>query len=132
MPVLAIIKITTPAQLDTLATQTYLSAIVMAAIFIFFAVVAAYSIKFEGGQYPKDPAKRRLWFWALLMACFTVFFLYNMFFVAPTIKPSLQGKFLKINIISLLVSLGTYLILGFMLSKMFSRGKLGNWFQSKK
>lgn len=132
MSVLALITVKTQTQLDALTIQTYLFAVAAAGIFILIAALISSMIRFEGGAHPKDPAKRRMWFWILLFGCFATFFLYNMFLVTPTVATNLQAKFMKANIIGSFVALAVYFILGFILSKVFSTGKLGNWFPSKK
>ena len=126
---LGLIRVTTPRQLNALSIQTYILAAITGVVFLLIAALIANAIKFEGGANPKDPGKRRLWFWALLFACFCIVFLYNLFFVSATIRPNLQGRFITTNIIASVISVFSYLLLGLVLSKMFSTGKLGSWFK---
>ncbi|MEP7170797.1 MAG: hypothetical protein ABI855_15620 [Bacteroidota bacterium] len=129
--ILGLITVKTPQQLSALSIQTYIFGAVAGAVFILIAAIVANSIKFEGGANPKDPGKRRMWFWVLLVASFVVFFLYNMFSVAPNVSPNLQSKFMSAYSIGSVITVAVYLILGFILSKTFPTGKLGNWFSSK-
>ena len=129
---LGLITVKTPAQLDTLSIQTYIFGAIVGACFLMIASLISIAIKFEGGAYPKDPGKRRMWFWILMALSFSTFFLYNMSMVALTVAPNLHSKFMMTNIIGSSISFVTYFILGFIMSKSFSTGKLGNWFPSKK
>lgn len=128
--VLSVITVRTPRDLDALALQTYISGAIVGGIFLLLAAIIARAIKFEGGAHPKDPGKRRLWFWVLMVASFASFFLYNLFLVAPTVALNLQGLFMTTNLIGSAIAPVTYLVGGFALSKIFSTGKLANWFSS--
>lgn len=128
---LALISVKTPKQLDALDIQTYIFAAIASLLFLLIAAAIASMIKFEGGSKPSDPGKRRLWFWVLGILSFATFFLYNMFAVAPTIAPNLQSKFMTTNIISSVITLIVYIVLGFTLSKIMRTKKIGNWFPSK-
>ncbi len=130
--ILGIITVKTPAQLNSLAMQTYIFGAIVGIVGVIVATIIAKAIKFEGGANPKDPGKRRLWFWLLFFLSFSGFFLYNMFVVSETIASNLQSKFTTTNLIGSAISAGAYFIVGFALSKMFSTGKLGSWFSSKK
>jgi len=131
MYILGLITVKTPSQLDSLSMQTYIFGAVVGIVFLLIAIIIANAIKYEGGSNPSDPGKRRLWFWVLLFLSFATYFLYNMFIVSKTIAPNLQSKFMTTNIIGSVIALITYFIAGFILSKMFSTGKLGSWFSSK-
>ncbi len=125
---LALVTVKTPAQLNALNMQTYIFGAVVGLIMLAIAAIISNRIKFEGGQNPKDPAKRRMWFWLLLGVTFAGFFLYNKFSVAQTVSPNLQGKFMTATLIACGIAVGVYLIAGFALSKAMSRSKIGNWF----
>ena len=127
-----LITIKTPAQLDALSMQTYILGAIAGIVFLLIAAIIAQTIKFEGGSNPKDPRKRRIWFWILFVATFAAFFSYNMFSVQTTVGPNLQSKFVTTNIISSTIAVVVYFILGFIISKVFSTGKLGNWFHTKR
>jgi uncharacterized membrane protein len=131
LSILGIITVKTPAQLNSLAIQTYIFGAIVGLACVFIATIIAKAIKFEGGSNPKDPGKRRLWFWLLFFLSFAGFFLYNMLIVSPTIASNLQSKFTTTNLIGSVISAAAYFIAGFVLSKMFPTGKLGSWFSSK-
>jgi sulfoxide reductase heme-binding subunit YedZ len=129
---LLLITVKNPSQLHALTTQTYILGAVAGGIFLLAAAIIAHLIRFEGGSNPKDPGKRRQWFWAFMFLSFSTCFLYNMYIVSHTIAPNLQSKFITANITGSLICLATYLIAGFILSKTFSKGKFGSWFPSNK
>ena len=124
----SVITIRTPRDLDALTLQTYVAGAVVGAIFLLLAVTIAQTIKFEGGAHPRDPGKRRLWFWLLMVTSFAAFFLYNLFGVAPNVAANLQGMFMTTNLIGSAIVVATYLVGGFVLSKIFATGKLASWF----
>lgn len=131
--VLLVAQKTSLKDIDGLITNSYMFGAVCAVVFLLIAVLISNMIKFEGGSNPKDPKKRRMWFWIIGIITPVVFYLYNLFLVIPTIKkgPALE-KFSLHGALSALESLVVYLLLGFILSKVMNRGKLGNWFPSKK
>ena len=68
---------------------TYIISVIFAAAMILIAALISIAIQYEGGSNPKDPKKRKIWFW-----------------VIAVINP----------------------IVNFLLSKVFQKGKIGNWF----
>ncbi len=117
---------------ENLITSDYIFALIFMGGAILLAAVISNLIKFEAGANPKDPQKRRMWFWILAILGPVAFFLYNILSVIPTIKkgPALD-KFGITHIIGTAIILVGYIVIGFVLSKMMKRGKLGNWFPSK-
>lgn len=114
-------------------TETYIVAIIFIVIFIAIIMIIANVIKYEGGTNPKDPGKRRMWFWVMAIIAPITFFLYNYLMVMPDVRtgPAMNKFFIHVPIASAVV-LVVYVITGFVLAKMMSRGKIGNWFPSKK
>jgi len=112
-----------------LITQTYIIAIIFVLAFILIAVIISNLIKFEGGTNPKDPRKRRIWFWILAALAPVAFYLYNLFMVIPNVKtgPALNKFTMHPPIASGIVLVG-FILIGFILAKMSKTGKIGNWF----
>ena len=125
-----VITVRTPRDFDALSLQTYIIGAVVGAVFLILATIIAKAIKFEGGAHPRDPRKRRLSFWSLMVVSFATFFLYNYFAVAPTVSINLQARFMTTNVIGSVIVIAVYVVGGFVLSKIFSTGKLANWFSS--
>jgi hypothetical protein len=116
-----------------LINQTYIIAFIFVLAFVLLAVIISNLIKFEGGTTPKDPAKRRMWFWILAGLLPVSLYIYNLLLVIPDVRtgPALN-KFSMHPPIASGVALVVYILIGFVLSKTMSRGKIGNWFPSKK
>jgi heme/copper-type cytochrome/quinol oxidase subunit 2 len=116
-----------------LINQTYIIAFIFVLAFVLLAVIISNLIKFEGGTTPKDPVKRRMWFWILAGLLPVSLYLYNLLLVIPDVRtgPALN-KFSMHPQIASGVAFVVYILIGFVLSKTMSRGKIGNWFPSKK
>ena len=120
------------------------TAIVCGLAFLLIAILVANLIKFEPGNNPKDPMKRRIWFWVLgILALITTFVL--LFFVFPVPVEAvdweavgdaaaqkryknLLAKYQMWAGISTGISFVFYVLVGFILSKIFKTKKIGNWF----
>jgi len=121
-----------PRDVPALITQTYILSAVVAIVFILLAVVSANLIKFEGGTNPKDPGKRRVWFWLLAALSPIAFLGYNLLLVIPELcKGPASSKFSMHPFIATGIVLVLYILIGLVLSKTMKRGKVGNWFPSK-
>ena len=124
-------SVRTPRDLAALNMRTYVLSAIIGLAFLLVAAVIAQLIKFEGGSRPRDPKQRRVAFWSLLVASGATAFSYNSFVVASTVAINLKAKFVSTTVISALVTLVVYLLLGFILSKVFSTGKLATWFPAQ-
>jgi uncharacterized membrane protein len=100
---------------------------VVALVLLLIAALISISIKFEGGANPRDPKKRRMWFWIFAVLTPIVTFALGYFAFMPEGKVA-QNKFTVAISIATGVAFVLYILLGFILSKMFKNGKLGNWF----
>lgn len=110
--------------------STYISAVIAASIAILLAAAISSAIKFEGGSNPKDPMKRRIVFW--VFAVINPVIAYAL--MAFAFMPSKNADILKYDAYneSILPAVGVgfiaYIVVGFVLSKVFKHGKLGHWF----
>jgi methionine sulfoxide reductase heme-binding subunit len=115
-----------------LITSTYIFALIFAGVFLLLAAIVSNAIKFQGGENPRDAFKRRMWFWIFAILGPVSFFIYNILMVIPTIKKGpAVAKFGVTHIIGTAVILVVYILIGFVLSKVMKKGKIGNWFPSK-
>ena len=121
-------RVVSLADVNALELRTYLTAVVTAVVFLGVAAFIGNSIAYEGGANPSDPRKRRMWFWSLAATALSSFFLYNMLAVSPSVAARWQSRFMSTSNYSALVLLGTYVLLGFVISRVFATGKLGTWF----
>lgn len=110
--------------------NSYITSIIVAGFFILIAALISNAIKFEGGASPKDPGKRKMWFWIMAILNPVLFFVLSAFMLAP--NPDNDQMVYDDYMASLPIAAGVgfvvYIVLGFVLSKVFKSGKLGNWF----
>ena len=110
--------------------NSYITSIITAGLFILIAAVISNAIKFEGGAIPKDPGKRKMWFWIMAILNPVLFYVLSALLLAP--NPENDQMVYDDYKASLPIAAGigfvVYVILGFVLSKVFKNGKLGNWF----
>ncbi len=105
----------------------YIIAGVVTLVFLLIAALISVSIKFEGGTNPQDPKKRRLWFWIFAVLTPIVNFILGYFVFLPVGKVA-QNKFIIALSIATGVAFILYILLGYILSRAFKNGKIGNWF----
>lgn len=110
------------------STSAYIISIVTALIFLLISAFIANAIKFQGGSNPKDPQKRKMWFWILAILNPVVIFLLGYFVFKPEANVMIVNKYITALGIGTGIGFVLYIILGFVLSKMFKNGKLGHWF----
>jgi methionine sulfoxide reductase heme-binding subunit len=110
--------------------NSYIISIIAAGLFILISALISNMIQFEGGSNPKDPGKRKMWFWIMAILNPVLFYVLSAFVLAP--NPENDQMVYDDFIASLPIAAGigfvVYVILGFVLSKVFKNGKLGNWF----
>jgi hypothetical protein len=120
-------KIDTLNQLDALIGQTYIYAIIGAAVALVLAFLIANLIKFEGGKNSRDHIKRRVWYIVIGIVFTFSFYLYNSLYVSDYItKSSLQAKFSTANLFSTLVLLGIYIGAGLLTMVLIRSSKWGS------
>jgi sulfoxide reductase heme-binding subunit YedZ len=110
--------------------NSYITSIIAAGLFILIAALISNMIQFEGGSNPKDPGKRKMWFWIMAILNPVLFYVLSAFVLAP--NPDNDQMVYDDYMASLPIAAGigfvVYIILGLVLSKVFKNGKLGNWF----
>lgn len=110
--------------------NSYITSIIAAGFFILIAVLISNMIQFEGGSNPKDPGKRKMWFWIMAILNPVFFYVLSVFVLAPNPNNNQMGydDFMALLPIAAGIGFVVYIVLGFVLSKVFKNGKLGNWF----
>ena len=110
--------------------NSYITSIIAAGLFILIAALISNMIQFEGGSNPKDSGKRKMWFWIMAILNPVLFYVLSAFVLAP--NPDNDQMVYDDYMASLPIAAGigfvVYIVLGFVLSKVFKNGKLGNWF----
>lgn len=109
---------------------SYIISVIVAAAMILVAALISNSIKFEGGANPKDPGKRKTWFWVIGIINPIIFFVLARFVLAPVADDDqmVYDEYMGVVPIATAVGFVSYIILGFVLAKIFKHGKIGNWF----
>ncbi|NQX38262.1 hypothetical protein SAMN05421820_101275 [Pedobacter steynii] len=110
------------------STSAYFISIVTALIFLLLAAIIANAIKFEGGSHPKDPQSRKTWFWILAILNPAIGFLLGYFVFKPEANVMVVNNYVNALSIGTVIGFVLYLLLGFILSKVFANGKIGHWF----
>lgn len=108
--------------------SAYIIAIVITFVFLLTSAFIATAIKFEGGSRPKDAQKRRTWFWVLALLNPVVIFLLGYYLFKPDANIMVVNRYISALGIGTAIGFFVYLIIGFILSKIFKNGKLGHWF----
>lgn len=107
----------------------YVFAVVAALLFILISAIISNSIKYEGGSNPKDPRKRKVWFWILgIISPFAHLFSGVVTFYYPENNEYAKSQLIFAIAMGAAITFVLYVVLGFILSKIFKNGKLGNWF----
>ena len=107
--------------------STYILSIIFAAAVLLLAALISNMIQFEGGSNPKDSGKRKMWFWIFAILNPIIFYSIAAFVMAPSNRRELESWNDSLPIATI-VGFVVYIILGFILSKIFKNGKIGNWF----
>lgn len=107
-------------------TSAYMWALIIMVGCFLLATVIANLILFK----PNNPGttQRRIWFWVLCVASGIIGFIIN-FFIGKNISvPTIQSSYFMHAGIAAGVSVLLYIIVGFVVSKMFPNSKVGTWF----
>lgn len=107
----------------------YLFAVIFSAVMILIAAGISYLIQFELVSNPRDVRKRKIWFWVLAVLTPPLFYVLGLLLIAPdrADDPMIYDAFMTSLMISTGISLVAYIVFGFILSKIFKHGKIGNW-----
>ncbi len=110
------------------STSAYIVTIITALLFLFVAALIASAIQFEKGSRPRDPRKRKTWFWILAILNPMIAFTLGYFVFKPDANVLIVSRYITALSIGTGIGFIAYIVLGFLLSRMFRNGKLGHWF----
>lgn len=103
-----------------------IGAICMAVCFL-FAFISANMINYRPDH--SDKSSRKVWFWVFAVITLIATFLINYFGFAQGIKVKAhQSDFITATCISTGVFFVLYIVLGFVVSKIFKNKKVQSWF----
>lgn len=109
---------------------SYIISAIVAAVMILIAAIISNIIKYEGGAKPNDPRKRKICFWVIAIINPIIYFVIGWKILAP--DPLSDQMVFDDYMTTLPIATGVgfvlYIIIGFILSKIFKNGKIGNWF----
>jgi sulfoxide reductase heme-binding subunit YedZ len=107
----------------------YIIAAAFSGVFLLLAAIISNAIQFEGGANPKDPGKRKMWFWVMGILGTIANLVFGLFFYYfPENNSYAKSQLITAIGIGTGVCFLLYIIIGLVLSKVFKNGKLGNWF----
>ena len=107
-------------------TSAYMWSFVVMAAFFLLAVLIANMITFKPGN--TGVTQRRVWFWILAIGTGIISFLINYGIGSGITVPNIQSSYFMHSGIASGVSVVIFIVLGFALSKVFSKSKIGTWF----
>jgi len=112
---------------DALFSGTYVLGVVLAIVMLLIAVLIAKMIYSVPDR--SDISKRKRWFWILSGVAPVLFSLYNYLFIRANIigSPNIVN-FDKTISKSFILMIAVYIILGVVVSFVFKKGKVGDWF----
>lgn len=110
------------------STTAYVISGIITLTFLVFAILISNVINFEGGSRPKDAAKRRAWFWFLAVLNPAVIFLLGYFVFMPEANIMIVKRYVSALSIGTVIGFVLYILLGFVLSKIYKHGKISHWF----
>jgi sulfoxide reductase heme-binding subunit YedZ len=110
------------------STSAYIITLITALIFLLLSALIAKAIKFEGGSNPKDPQSRKTWFWILAILNPALAFLIGYFIFIPDGNMMVVNNYVSALSMGAAIGFVLYILLGFILSKVFANGKIGHWF----
>lgn len=107
-------------------SNAYIWALSIMVAFLLIAVLVANLILYK----PNNPGTttRRIWFWVLAVLTPIVGFLINSYIASGIEVPTQKTAYLMHSGIGAGVGLVLFILLGFILSKIFSNSKIGTWF----
>lgn len=107
-------------------TSAYMWAIVIMVVFFLIAVIIANMVLFKPNN--SGTTTRRIWFWILCVANGIVGFLIN-FAIGRNINvPAIKSDYLMHAGIAAGICVLGFILVGFIVSKMFPNSKVGTWF----
>jgi sulfoxide reductase heme-binding subunit YedZ len=110
------------------STSAYIVTIITALVFLLIATFIANAIRFEGGSRPRDPQKRKTWFWILAIVNPIVSFVLGYFVFKPDANVLIVARYMTALAIGTGIGFVVYIVIGYILSRMFPNGKIGHWF----
>jgi len=110
------------------STTAYVISGIIALVLLLLATLISTAINFETGSRPKDPGRRRAWFWTIAALNPAITFLLGYYIFKPTANIMIVKRYVHALSMGTLIGFVLYIVLGFVLSKIFKNGKISHWF----
>jgi len=106
----------------------YILALVFAGVMILLSAIIAVLIQYRTDT--SDRGKRKVWFWIIGILSPVLFYLLGAFVLAPKAEDDqiVFDEYMAALPIATAVCFVVYLVVGFVLAKIFKNGKVGHWF----
>ena len=113
--------------------NAYVISLIIAIIALLVAIVASNSVDYGPSPNSGDVTVRRIWFWVMGVLTPIISWVICYFLVYGAARgKSHKADAMQAMCIAAAVSFLLYLAVGWVLSKVFNKQKIGTWFYSKK
>lgn len=115
--------VTTVQQIEALKQTTLMWAVIICVAAFAISFLVATLVPYKGGKDTSYIA-RRIWYIIIGVLAATGYWIYNFLVVVPAIKnPGLQSQFSQTSLISVVVIVLGYVVLGLLVSFIFRKSK---------
>ena len=113
--------------------NAYVISLIVAIIAMLVAIIASNAVAYKPGVNSGDVTTRRIWFWVMGVLTPIISWAICYFLVYEVARgKSHKADAMQAMCIAAAVSLVLYIVVGWVLSKLFNNKKIGTWFYSKK
>lgn len=113
--------------------NAYVISLIIAVVAMLVAIVASNAIAYKPGVNSGDVTSRRIWFWVMGVLTPVISWVTCYFLVYEAARGrSHKADAMQAMSIAAAVSFLLYVVVGWVLSKVFNNKKIGTWFYSKK
>ncbi|MXV14290.1 hypothetical protein [Hufsiella ginkgonis] len=109
-------------------TTAYVVSGITTTTLLLVAAFIATAINYEGGARPKDPARRRTWFWVIAVLNPAIIYLLGYYLFMPEANIMIVKRYVNALSIGTAAGFVGYIALGYILSRIYRTGKIGHWF----
>ena len=114
--------------MSSVTVMPYVISFSSALVFLVLAALISVMIQYEMRINPSDPFKRKLTYWVLCFLNPAATFLLGFYVFKPVLNRMMETQYLQALARATGIGLFLYLLIGFILSRIFKTGKLGHWY----
>lgn len=113
--------------------SAYVISLIVAIAAMLIAIVASNNVAYDPGVNSGDATTRRIWFWIMGVLTPIISWVICFFLVYGAARGKThKTAAMQATCIAAAVSFVLYVLVGWILSKVFNNKKIGTWFYSKK